>query len=866
MLALALGAGQPVPALGAGDKLSALGAGQVTVAVPGPTGASCTAAGPMLDMTFTRSILTSIVTDGDEAWAVGMTTLAEDPRYALAVRWDGTGWPVMPMRRPKGEQALFAIDRSPAGGLWAAGYRTTSAGYRPMIMHWREGRWQPVRLGAASRRTGVLTGVAAFAEGLVWAVGYRSVRGGQRPFAIRHTASGWSEVDPPLAGGSDGSLMDVASTPGGGTVWAVGWASLRGVPRPYAVQRTRGRWRVVRPPLASASEGVLTSVAVEPSGRAWAVGYQLVGGRYLPLVEHWDGRGWRQVSFPVRGAEITLLRAVSLDTLGQPVLAGTRWDADLGEWRGIVAQRESGRWQLTDAPALEGGSQLRDIALGPDGQTISVGANGRSSLALGVCPRPAAVVPGPSPGPSGPPPPVSSRAPTLPVPSSAPSPGVSLGPSQAPATMPASQAPAEPSPEPATSARVVASPSAGRASARPSSLPRRRGGYRIVARDVARAAGLDRDTSTYGAVRTDIDGDGWPDLFIGRHSNPGWLLVNRGGRFVPAPGVTIRRQDRHGCTAGDADGDGRADLFCSIGALHGAGVKTNELWVQQPDGTFQNQAVAMRAADPVGRGRLSLFFDLDHDRYADLFIANRPDRTDGLPSRHRVLANPTGKRYEPRSVIGIDAASGADCLRAADLDRDGWTDIVMCQRADSRPDGVGIRVLRNVHGRLVDVTARVGLPVRDIPNVVDAIVADMNGDRYPDIVHITPWELRVWIRRDDRYIPGYRRTLVSAVALAAGDVNGDGALDLYVVQGTGERQRGDLMLVNRGGGWRFRWMAIPQVPNGSAEGVVAIDHDRNGLADFLVLNGRTSTRTGPVQLIAFYPAGAARSPRTRARP
>ena len=166
-------------------------------------------------------------------------------------------------------------------------------------------------------------------------------------------------------------------------------------------------------------------------------------------------------------------------------------------------------------------------------------------------------------------------------------------------------------------------------------------------------------------------------------------------------------------------------------------------WIQQPDGTFQDRAVEMRAADPVGRGRLALFFDLDHDRHADLFIADRPDRTDGLPSRHRVLANPSGSHYEPRSVIGFDAASGADCLRAADLDRDGWQDIILCQRAISRPDGVGIRVLRNVKGRLVDVTARVGLPVANVANVVDAAIADVDGDHKPDIIQVTPWELRI---------------------------------------------------------------------------------------------------------------------------
>jgi hypothetical protein len=544
------------------------------------------------------------------------------------------------------------------------------------------------------------------------------------------------------------------------------------------------------------------------------------------------------VSFPVEGTDITLLRAVQLDDQERPIVAGTRWDPIARQWRGVVGRWADRRWTVTDAPELDGGSELRDVAEGPAGEVLAVGANGRRSLTFGLCPS-QVVTPG------GPPPPVGSSAPGLPTASA--EPGATQDPAASTAPLPSTQ----PSPPP--------SGGTSRVDRRPTPLPKRRGGYRVTARDVAASAGLDRKaTSTYGGVRVDINGDGWPDVLVGRHSDSAWLLMNRGGRFAMAKGVSFPGVDRHGCTSGDANGDGRPDLFCAEGALHGAGLKTNELWIQRPDGTFEDQAIAMRVADPVGRGRLAVFFDLDHDARADLFIANRPDRTDGLPSRHRVLANPSGDHYQPRSVLGLDAASGADCIVAADLDRDGWQDIVLCERAIGRPDGQGIRVLRNVRGRLIDVTGRVGIPTA---NVVDATVTDMDGDHVPDIVQITPWELRVWLRRGDRYVTGYRRSLTSAVAIANGDANGDGSQDLYVVQGTMERQTRDLMLLNGGDGKRFRSMTIPQARSGSAEDVVAIDHDRNGLVDFLVLNGRGSLRAGPIQLIAFYPVGASRTAR-----
>ena len=258
----------------------------------------------------------------------------------------------------------------------------------------------------------------------------------------------------------------------------------------------------------------------------------------------------------------------------------------------------------------------------------------------------------------------------------------------------------------------------------------------------------------------------------------------------------------------------------------------------------------MRATDPFGRGRLSLFFDLDHDKYADLFLADRPARPDGLPSRHRVLANPTGNRYLARSVAGIDSGSGADCLRAADLDRDGWEDIVLCERAMDRPSSYGLRIIRNDKGRLVDVTSTTGIAKRQ---AVDAIVADMDGDRRPDIIEVTPYQLRIHLRRGDRYILGYTRTLTHGVAVGAGDVDGDGDLDLYIAQGSRTKQRADVMLRNRGNGRAFDAMAVPAANGGSAESVTALDYDKNGLTDFLVLNGKGALNPGPVQLIAFFP-------------
>ena len=87
------------------------------------------------------------------------------------------------------------------------------------------------------------------------------------------------------------------------------------------------------------------------------------------------------------------------------------------------------------------------------------------------------------------------------------------------------------------------------------------------------------------------------------------------------------------------------------------------------------------------------------------------------------------------------------------------------------------------------------------------------------------------------------------------DVNGDGRPDLYVMRAKSATSANapDQVYLNDGSGKSFSLMSsIPSTSQGAAESVWPIDHDRNGLIDFLVLNGN-GTAHGPVQLVAFFP-------------
>ena len=68
-----------------------------------------------------------------------------------------------------------------------------------------------------------------------------------------------------------------------------------------------------------------------------------------------------------------------------------------------------------------------------------------------------------------------------------------------------------------------------------------------------------------------------------------------------------------------------------------------------------------------------------------------------------------------------------------------------------------------------------------------------------------------------------------------------------------DANRADQLLVNDGKGTRFTSVKIPQAgpKNGRGDDVVALDYDRNGLTDFVVVNGKGKP-AGPIQLLASF--------------
>lgn len=373
------------------------------------------------------------------------------------------------------------------------------------------------------------------------------------------------------------------------------------------------------------------------------------------------------------------------------------------------------------------------------------------------------------------------------------------------------------------------------------------------ARNVAKSAGLAQLTESIGATIGDVNRDGRPDVLLNRaFKAPATEYLNTGVRFGAVNRTTFVRDDRHGCAVADVNHDRRRDIYCTVGASHGVKIKSNELWMQQPDGSFVNKAARFHVSDPDGRSRGAVFFDANNDGWPDLFVSNYYPRPDGLPTPNQFYLNDHGRDFVAAPAYGLDRTVGGlalapGCQQSGDYNGDGFRDLLVCGKA-------GIHLYRNDNGAsFTDVTAAVGLS----GVWYGARMVDLNRDGRLDLVMVNRERLQVRIQQPDGGfgVVSIAKRLVGGRAVATGDVNGDGYPDIYVLQGaTGAHEVAnppDIMYLNVGG-TALRQVPIPETSRGNGASVSPLDYDHDGTRDFLVTNGARGL-AGPVQLISFPP-------------
>jgi hypothetical protein len=296
-------------------------------------------------------------------------------------------------------------------------------------------------------------------------------------------------------------------------------------------------------------------------------------------------------------------------------------------------------------------------------------------------------------------------------------------------------------------------------------------------------SGLPAISRSFDIEVADLNGDGRDDIIFATHQNRKvsadswdgfWVWTPDGYELVFLLPTLI---DRHGCTAGDVNGDGATDVYCQVGGFKGSGLlKSNELWIQTAPGTFEDQAAAWGVDDPSGRGRWPIMFDYDNDGLLDLYVTNVGDRSDDLRSENLLFRN-MGDRFE-EVITGATGELGVRCLNAIDFTGDGWTDLVMCDESGN------LTFLENTEGTdFLDVSATVYEGRRGWK---DAAFDDLDRDGDIDMVLVGPQVVQIRLNKGaDKWFrkSSWKATLGDrGWGVAIGDFYGDDSPDVYVLQ------------------------------------------------------------------------------------
>ncbi len=252
-----------------------------------------------------------------------------------------------------------------------------------------------------------------------------------------------------------------------------------------------------------------------------------------------------------------------------------------------------------------------------------------------------------------------------------------------------------------------------------------------------------------GVAIGDINNDGKPDIFFTSNQGDNKLYLNKGNMQFEDITAKANLSSKHkwhtGVTMVDINGDGWLDIYvCNAGIIAGDD-RANELYINQKDGTFKEEAHEY-GLDDKGASTQAIFFDYDHDGDLDCFVLNN----------------------SPRSIDNfgykIDARYQRDKIN-------------------------GDRLYRNDGGKFTDVSEQAGIYGSEIAFGLGIAVGDVNNDGWEDI-----YVANDFFEHDYLYINQHNGTFKEVATNAMGhlsngamgtdmaDINNDGWLDIFTAE------------------------------------------------------------------------------------
>lgn len=200
----------------------------------------------------------------------------------------------------------------------------------------------------------------------------------------------------------------------------------------------------------------------------------------------------------------------------------------------------------------------------------------------------------------------------------------------------------------------------------------------------------------------DFDKDGLPDLFFAGNQMPNKLYLNQGDlhfKDITTPaGILNDKGWSTGVTVSDVNGDGWLDIYVARSGAPSAYTpenRANLLYINNgaTDGavTFSEKAAEYGIADQ-GHATHAAFFDYDNDGDLDLYVVNHPIKWRQKTSytldekltkfdeytTDKLFRNDGQQKFTDVSKeAGIQAAAFGLSINVTDINQDGWLDIYL---------------------------------------------------------------------------------------------------------------------------------------------------------------------------------------------
>jgi hypothetical protein len=252
-----------------------------------------------------------------------------------------------------------------------------------------------------------------------------------------------------------------------------------------------------------------------------------------------------------------------------------------------------------------------------------------------------------------------------------------------------------------------------------------------------------------GVAIGDVNHDGRPDIFFTSNQHENQLYLNKGNwkfeEVASKSGLTSPHHWHTGVTMVDINGDGWLDIYvCNGGEIPGDD-RANELYINQRNGQFKEEAHAY-GLDDRGISTQAIFFDYDHDGDLDCFILNNSNKS-------------------------VESFGYSKNLR------------------NFRDPENGDRLYRNENGHFTDVSQQAGIYGSAIAFGLGVTVGDLNNDGWEDL-----YISNDFFERDYLYINQQNGTFREVIGDAMGhmsqgsmgsdmaDINNDGWLDIFTTE------------------------------------------------------------------------------------